>query len=343
MSDLDTGGAHATRSDVEKPNSRIPAGLRRGLSLDRLLGVYLLVLLLIVFSVMLPDTFATADNFRVMAASQAIAGILTLALVISLISGVFDISIAANMSLCISLVGWLQAERHVDWRLAVLLTLATGAFVGVCNAIVITWLHVDPIIATLGMSAILAAAAFWVANGQNIVFGISPDFVAVGASQFLKLGMPFWCFAAVAVLLWYALGHTPWGRYLFAAGSNAQAARLSGLRVVPLQWSALILSGTLAALAGIVLSMQLGASSFGAGAPYLLPAFASAFLGSALVQPGRFNVLGTVLALYILAVAVKGLQLQFPSSPWISSFVEGVTLIGAVALTARTSRGRTQT
>ena len=167
MSDLDSGRAHATRSDVEKPNSRIPAGLRRGLSLDRFLGVYLLVLLLIVFSVMLPDTFANADNFRVMAASQAIAGILTLGLVISLISGVFDISIAANMSLCISLVGWLQAERHVDWRLAVLLTLATGAFVGVCNAVVITWLHVDPIIATLGMSAILAAAAFWVANGQR--------------------------------------------------------------------------------------------------------------------------------------------------------------------------------
>lgn len=338
MTDLDTERSRATKSGGEGPNARVATILRRGLNLDRMFGVYLLVLLIVVFTLLLPETFGSASNFRVMAASQAIGGILTLGLVISLISGVFDISIAANMSLAISLVGWLQAEQQVDWRLAIVITLLTGAFIGVINAVIITRLHVAPIIATLGMSAILAAAAFWVAQGNNIIYGISPGFTKLGSSQFLGLGLPFWCFAIVAVLLWYALGYTPWGRYLYAAGANPQATRLSGLRVVPLQWSALILSGTLAALAGVVLSMQLGASSFGAGGPYLLPAFAAAFLGSTLVQAGRFNVVGTVLALYILAVAVKGLQLQFPGAPWIANFVEGVTLIGAVAIAARTTR-----
>ena len=118
------------------------------------------------------------------------------------------------------------------------------------------------------------------------------------------------------------------------------AWKLAGIKVVRLRWLVLMLTGGLASLAGVVLTMQLGAASFGAGAPYLLPAFAATFLGSTQFLPGRFNVRGTIVALYLLAVAVKGLQLRFPDLPWIKDLVEGLVVIVAVSLTARAVRKR---
>jgi ribose transport system permease protein len=88
-------------------------------------------------------------------------------------------------------------------------------------------------------------------------------------------------------------------------------------------------------LAGVILTAQLGAASFGAGAAYLLPAFAAAFLGTTQIQLGRFNVWGTVVALYLLAIAVKGIQLLNPDLPWIGGLIQGATLICAVAIAAR--------
>jgi ribose transport system permease protein len=128
---------------------------------------------------------------------------------------------------------------------------------------------------------------------------------------------------------------------MYAAGANAQAARLAGVKVARLHWLALVITGVLASFAGVVLTMQLGAASFGAGAPYLLPAFAGAFLGSTQVRPGRFNVAGTLVALYLLAIGVKGLQLEYPHLPWIKDLFQGLALILAVAIGARAALRRT--
>jgi ribose transport system permease protein len=314
--------------------------LGRDLGLDRFAGLYVAVILAIVFSIWNPATFGTLDNARIIASSEAITGILTLGLIVSLISGMFDVSIAANMSLAISLVAWLQSNFGMNPLLAVILTLLSGALVGASNAFVITKLHVEPVIATLGMSSILLALAYWIAQGSTIIDGISPTFKDFGSAKILTIPVPVFYLLAVAALLWYVLEHTPTGRYLYAAGANARAARLAGLKVIRLQWGALIVAGTLASFAGIVLTMQLGASSFGAGGSYLLPAFAAAFLGSTQVRPGRFNVLGTLVALYLMAIGVKGLQLEYPDLPWIKDLFEGLTLIFAVALGARAARRR---
>ncbi|RYE44064.1 MAG: ABC transporter permease [Hyphomicrobiales bacterium] len=321
------------------PEARSRGSILVRLGVGRYFGLYLLIMLVVFFCVADPR-FATADNFRALAASQAIAGILTLGLMISLISGVFDISIAANMSLAISLVGYLQANRGVDPVLAVLITLGLGMLIGAVNAFVITVLHVEAIVATLGMSAILAAVSFWIVKGQTVLYGISPGFKEFGQAKPLSVPIPVFYFLGIAIVLWMVLEHTTWGRYLRAAGQNPEATRLAGVKVIRLQWSALLLAGLLASLAGVVLTMQLGASSFGAGEPYLLPAFAAVFLGATQIQPGRFNVIGTVVALYLLAVAVKGLQLRNPSLPWIADLIQGLTLIVSVALATYVIRRR---
>lgn len=306
----------------------------------RFSGVYIIVVMIVFFSIWLPISFANSNNFKTILASQAITGILTLGLVVSLISGVFDLSVAATMTLAISLVGVLQAEHGMNALEAAILTVLLGALIGALNALVVTKLKVDPIIGTLGMSSILAAVAFWLVQGRTIISGISPTFTELGSRTVLGLPITIFYLAALALVLWYVLEHTPFGRYLYALGANPEATRLAGVRVERLQWMALITSGSLAALAGVVLTMSLGTASFGAGGPYLLPAFAAAFLGSTQIRPGRFNVLGTIVAIYLLAIGVKGLQLNFPTASWIKSLFEGSALIIAVALAGRAARRR---
>ena len=128
----------------------------------------------------------------------------------------------------------------------------------------------------------------------------------------------------LAFVLWWLTAHTPAGRYLFAIGGNTEAARLSGVRVERYTALALILSAVIAAFAGVMFS-SLNGPSLNFGGTLLLPAFAAAFLGSTQLTPGRFNVWGTLLAIYVLATGVQGLQLVSGAS-WLSDMFNGVAL-----------------
>jgi ribose transport system permease protein len=333
-------GPGGSRTEPPAPRHRTARLLRRDLAVDRLSGLYVIAIMLIVFSIWEPTTFGTLSNAKVILASEAITGIIAFAAVISLVAGVFDLSIAANMSLSISILGQLLTTAHLNVVVAVIVTLAIGGVVGSLNAIVVTRFRIEPVIGTLAMSSVLEAVSYWVANGQTVLYGISPSFSNMGVSKPLGIPIQVYYLAAVALVLWYVLEHTPVGRYLYAAGANPKAARLSGVNVVRLQWGALITSGVLASLAGVVLTQQLASAAFGAGDPYLLPAYAAAFLGSTQIKPGRFNVLGTVVAMYLLAISIKGLQLRFPQYPWIADLVEGIILLLAVGIAVRVARRR---
>jgi ribose transport system permease protein len=237
-------------------------------------------------------------------------------------------------------LGQFMATAHLNAVLAVVITLLIGAAVGCVNAVIVTRFHIEPVIGTLAVSSVLAAVSYWVANGQTVLYGISPGFAKIGTLKPLGIPITVFFLAVVALVLWYMLDHTPAGRFLYAAGANPKAARLSGVNVVRLQWVALITSGVLASLAGVVLTMQLGSAAFGAGDSYLLPAYTAAFLGSTQIKPGRFNVLGTLVALYLIGIGVKGLQLRFPQYAWIANLVEGVILLLAVGIAVRSARRR---
>jgi ribose transport system permease protein len=314
--------------------------LPRDLAMDRLSGVYVIIIMIIAFSLWEPATFGTWANARIVVSSQAITGIVTLAAMIGLVVGVLDLSVAANMSLAISLVAVLQVSAHLNPVVAILVTLASGALVGCVNAFIVTRIGIDAVIGTLATSSILAAITYWIANGQDIVYGISPGFARMGSETPLGIPITVYYLLGIALILWYVLEHTPVGRYLYAAGANPRAARLSGVNVVRLQWGALITSGVLSSAAGIAFTMQLGTASFDAGNSYLLPAFAGAFLGSTQIKPGRFNVPGTIVAIYLVAVGVKGLQLRFPQYAWIAELVDGIILLVAVGVAVNSARRR---
>jgi len=141
----------------------------------------------------------------------------------------------------------------------------------------------------------------------------------------------------LALILWWLLEYTPAGRYLYSVGGNPQAARLAGIRVGRITTGAFLISGFVAALSGILLAAELGSASPDVGTPYLLPAFSAVFLGATQILPGRVNVLGTLIAIFLLATGVKGLQLA-GAPGYINDLFNGVALIIAVALAVRSRR-----
>jgi ribose transport system permease protein len=301
-------------------------------------GLALWAGVILLFGVLQPDTFLTMDTVRSILSDQAITATMALALLLPLAAGVYDLSVAAMMGVSIMLVAYFQVEG-VPWGLAVLLVLVIGACVGLINAAVVVWLGVDSFIATLGASSILLAMIQWVNGGQQITTGISTTFTDFATTQVFTIALPVFYMLFLAGVLWYVTEYRQIGRYMFATGSNPDAARLAGVRTAKLQAIALVVSAVIASFAGILFTAKIGSASPDSGPPYLLPAFAGVFLGATQIKQGRVNVPGTLIAVFLLATGVKGLQLSGAAN-WVDDAFNGVALILAVALAVRSSRKR---
>jgi ribose transport system permease protein len=327
---------------VDQGATRFSVGQRktlRSLGFKQFSGIWLLALVVLVFGIWTPETFLTVDNLHTLLAEQAITVMVAVGLLIPLAAGTYDLSIGAVMGLAVVLVTNLQAIAHMSPLLSIVVTLAISAFIGAINAFIVIVLRVDSFIATLGTSSILAGLIIAVANNFQVVEGISPSFEELGQNTLFGIAYPVYFVFVLGVIVWYLLERTPSGRFLYAFGSNPEATRLAGIRTTRLVAGSLLASATIGGLAGIVLAARIGVGSLEAGPPYLLPAFAAAFLGSTQIKPGRVNVWGTFVAVALLATGVKGLQLVgLPL--WVSSVFNGLALIVAVALSATRERAR---
>jgi ribose transport system permease protein len=308
------------------------------LGLDRFSGLWVWAALILIFSLWVPSLFLTATNFRIIAGSQAVTAIVAMGLIVPVACGAFDLSIAGTMGVAVCVVTWFQVNHH-GWGLGILAALVVGLAVGLINSFVVIKLNVDSFIATLGMSSILSAGTYWITGGVTVSTGISPHFTAIGQNLLWGLPLPVFYMLALGIVLWWMLEYTPSGRYLYGIGGNLQAARLAGIRTGRITTAAFSLSGVVAAFAGVILAAEVGSSSPDIGVPYLLPAFSAVFLGATQIRPGRVNVLGTLIAIFLLATGVKGLQLAGAPS-YISSLFNGAALIIAVALAARAAHRR---
>jgi ribose transport system permease protein len=312
-----------------------PRTRRRRLSgamlLDRYSGVLVLIALIVIFSLLRPHTFFTVRTLRSLVAEQAVTAICSIGLLIAFACGAFDLSVGAVLGLGVVIVTWLQAKYGFSPGLAIASTLGVGAAVGIVNGFIVTKLRVNSFIATLAMASIIEAVIFGVSGGNQVIGGISPGFLRFG--QAMPFGVPVIIFymVVIAAIVWFTLEHTPVGRLLYAVGSNPEAARLSGVRTARYLFGSLVAASVLAALAGVVFAAKIGSASLTAGPPYLLPAFAAVLLGTTQIRPGRPNVAGTVLAIFLVATGSKGLQLMGVPI-WVSSLFNGAILIVAVAL-----------
>jgi ribose transport system permease protein len=258
-----------------------------------------------------------------------------LAVLVPLSAGLYDLSVGATSNLSGILTVVLLNNNHWSVVPAILAGVVCGMAVGAVNSFVIVKLGVNSFIATLGMSSILSAVLVIVSSNSQPLPPTSTAWnnftqTTVAGFQIVVLYL-----IILGLILWWLLAHTPVGRYFYAVGGNTEAARLSGVRINRWSTVSLLISGTIAGLAGVMFS-SLNGPSLNFGPTLLLPAFAAAFLGSTQLTPGRFNVWGTLLAIYVLATGVQGLQLVSGAS-WLSDMFNGVALIVAVALSIKRS------
>lgn len=325
-------------TEQQTPEQQTPQRARRrklSTGFDRFSGLYLWALFILVFGIWTPSQFLTTSTLHSVAAQQAVTGMIGLAVLIPLAAGLYDLSVGATANVSGILTIVLMNNHHWAVVPAIVAGIVVGMAIGFTNAFIVVKLGVNSFIATLGMGSVLAAVEVIVSSNSQPIPPTSTAWnhftqTTIGGFQIVVLYL-----VILAFVLWWLTAHTPVGRYLYAIGGNTEAARLSGVRINRYTTFALVTSATISGLAGIMFS-SLNGPSLDFGSTLLLPAFAAAFLGSTQLIPGRFNVWGTLLAIYVLATGVQGLQLVSGAS-WLSEMFNGVALIIAVALSIKRS------
>ncbi|GII94467.1 ABC transporter permease [Sinosporangium siamense] len=301
-------------------------------------GLLLCVALIVFFSIQLPETFLTKATFTSIAGDQSVTMVLALGLLVTLAVGQFDLSAAQNLGMSAMICSVLMVHHNMNPGMAVLVTLLVGLLVGLVNAIFVAVIGIDSLIATLGTSSVLLAVTGQVSNYQFV--GPVPS----GFQEFSNyeiLGLPIVVLYAVVLCLlaWYVLEHTPVGRRAFAVGANPDASRLAGVRTGWYIAGSFVVTSLFAAIAGVLVTAKIGNVAPTLGPAYLLPSFAACFLGTTQLKPGRFNVGGTVIALVLLAIGVKGLQLS-GNQLWVTDLFSGVALLAAVSAAVLSAKRR---
>lgn len=293
--------------------------------------VLIVVALVLAFTLLRPETYLTTQNMLSIATSQATIAILSLAILSVLIVGEFDLSFAALMGLCQVFVIGILADGSVPWVIVATGLTVLGGTVGLVNAFLIRKLHVSSFVATMGLATILGGVGMGYSGGA-ILTGILPDsFYLLGQGRVLGIDLPVWYVLIVASVLYVLFEHTTIGRHMRAVGDNRAAARLIGINISKVIAVAFALTGVIAAFAAIVSGAQLGSGQPMIAAGYLLPAYAGAFLGLTTITPGRFNVWGTLVGVFLLGAGVSGLQ-QLGFAPWVQDLFNGAMLLVAVSL-----------
>jgi ribose transport system permease protein len=333
--------SHAPESAEEVPAdavARASSGLRARRHLERFGLLWILIAIIGIFSALEPSTFATSGNFTSILEEQSVLACLSLGLVFPIAVGEFDVSLGYVVGFTAVECDALVEKAHLAGDLAVVLTIATGLAIGLISGILVTRFSMHSLIATLGIGFAVNSLTIGVSGSQTLFQGV-PHFLAqaVNSTPVFGIAGAVWIVFALAIVLYFVLQYTPYGRKIYAVGGSERVARLAGIRTRLIKTSAFVMAGGLAAVAGLLQLGESGGANPAFGIPLLLPAFAAVFLGATAIRPGYFNIWGTLLAIGVLAVGFDGLNLDGVPF-WVEPMFDGVLLLGAVLLARKEAR-----
>jgi ribose transport system permease protein len=292
-------------------------------------GAVVLAAIIVGFSLLKPDTFLTADNFRQILNQTAVGAIMAAAVSVALVAGQYDLSVGAMIGLT-GVVAADVANTGAPWFVAGLCACGVGATIGLVNATTITVARVPSIVATLGTQTVLLGIITWTTGDAYVSLDSS-------TMQNFAQGKPLWVpntalvMFVICVLGALLMRYTMAGRSVQAVGRNPEASRLAGVSVVRYVFVALVSTGVLVGLAAMVLTAQLGAGHPEVSGGYLLPSFAAAFLGAAVSRTGTASFIGALYGALLLQCVTNGLVVV-NAAPWSQNVVQGLILIAAVAV-----------
>lgn len=285
-----------------------------------------LILELIIFTSLSPY-FLSSTNFSNIGRAMVIIGIGSIGATIVIISGGFDLSVGSVMAASGMLAAFVINQGQSN-LVGVVLALMLGCGIGLLNGFVIGYIHINPLIATLAMLSIVRGLAYIISGGDAVVVSNS-SFLAIGTDSFFGIPLTVWIFITLFLSVGFLMPRTHFGRYVYAIGSNSRAARLAGIFVN--RWTLVFyaFSGTTAALAGYVTVARTGQAEPSANIGAELDMITAVILGGASLSGGKGRLVGTFLAIVVLAILANGLILIGVPSYW-QLPVKGCVLMGAI-------------
>lgn len=320
-------------------------------------GFLALLFGLIGFFAFAADGFASPQSAVFIFQSVAITGILALGVTATLVVGGFDLSIGSVATSAMMAAAYVMVVLEQNALVAILVCLLIGAIVGLINGFLIVYTRVPDLLATLGMMFLLVGLQRIPTEGRSIATGMTmPDgTVANGkfSDAFLALGRHRFDFfipnlvpvsvvvlIVLALLIWFFLEYTRFGRMMYAVGSNERAAELAGAPVKAYKIWAYVISGIFASIGGILLAARLGRGDIASGNNLLLDSVAAALIGFAVLGAAKPNAFGTAVGALFVGVLLQGLTMM--NAPYYTQdFVKGAVLVVALVFTfALSNRGK---
>lgn len=288
-----------------------------------------LAVLLVALAIVAPRFF-DLRNLGDLGTTTAIAAIVGLGALFVIVTGNIDVSAGAIYGTS-AVIAALVAKAGLPTPVVVLVAVASGALLGLINALLVTVLRLPSIIATLGTSSLYTGALIAITGGGLWVVGLPDGFTWLGQGAVVGLSVPIIIALVVLGLAAFVLARTPFGRRFYAVGSNAEAARLSGINSRAVEGSAFVLNGALLALAATLTAARLGQAQNNIGASITIAAITIAVVAGTSVFGGTGSVLGIVLAAILVQTTTSALTF-FRLDPLWAQMVQGLLILAALVL-----------
>ncbi|ALS26446.1 ABC transporter permease [Paenibacillus cisolokensis] len=288
------------------------------------------VLIVLAFSILSPDSFATIDNAINISRQISFLVIIALGATLVMAVGEFDLSVGAMASLGGVFAAKLAVAGY-PLAVVILLPMLVALAIGYANGWIVTRFRVLSFITTLAMGTIIGGINFRITGGATVFENIPDSFRYLGQTEWGNVPLLSIIMLLMTVLFWYIMSHTAFGRKLYAIGGNESASRVAGVRVALNKNAAFALCSMLATLTGILMASRLGSAHPNGGDGLFLSAYAAAFLGMTSFKEGVPNVWGTFVGAAIIGILANGMTiLNVPT--FMQDVITGCIVIAAVLI-----------
>lgn len=299
-------------------------------------GVVAALVIIFVAACFLSPYFLTRFNMTIIARSLAFTGLVTIGQSLLMIMGELDLSVGAIGGLAGIASGIMMVQYGLNPWLSLVLCLLLGAGCGLINGTLVTRLRLHSLVLTIGMAGVYGGAILVVTKGVAIT-GIPHEIAFLGSGKLGGVPVPFIVLLVCLAVVVFVMQRTPLGRYVYAIGSNPEAARMLGLRVAAIRTAAFATAGFLSALAGILMVARLGSAQPSIGDTWVLLPIAAAVIGGVATTGGIGSPLGAVLGAVIIGI-IENIIVLFGISPYWQSIVSGGIVVLAISFDALTRR-----
>ena len=288
-------------------------------------------LLFVVLALTAPN-FLSAGNLTNIVKHISFLAVLALGFSMALTTAELDLSFANVCSMACVSVGWLIHNNYPVWA-AVGAGLAAGLGAGLLNGVLVTWIKIPSLIATLATASIANGIAFMVTQGVAFVGAWNPAFLWIGRGTIFGIPTLIVFLAVLMLAAWFLLKSTVTGLRMLTVGQAAEAARLSGISVTRMKLLGLALSGLAAGIAAVLITSSLASAAPNSAGDFMLMSIAAVLLGMTMFEPGRPNVPGTLCGALTIGMLGNGLVL-LGAQYYVQDMALGVIIVASVAVSS---------